>query len=228
MSSSVLVDTTTPYAFLESFFYDRVIAPGVTSMMAAMSSEWQSNMASAKQICDVGCGGGQIMAMLASQFTEAHFVGVDLSPDQVRRAEQRLAPFASRSSLKEGSALALPLPDNQFDVVYSIASIKHWSDQQQGLLECVRVLKPGGRLVIVEVDRACTLADTEAFISGWKIPNFLHIGAIALFRTWVAGHSLDILDAQALAARLPLKQCSVKRIDGTPAFVLQGIKKSER
>ncbi len=225
MVNFVLTDATHPYSFVESFVYDRVIAPAVASMMGAMHAEWTNAIGHAGDVLDVGCGGGQIMAMFAKESPDSRFVGVDLSEDQVRRASRRVQSLGSRVSVKPGSALALPFPDGQFDVVYSIASIKHWSDKKGGLQECVRVLKPGGRLLVVEVDRACSLPDTEAFISRWKIPSFLRVGGIAMFRTWVAGHSLDVPEARALAESLQLQDCSVQRVPGTPAFLLQGTRR---
>lgn len=225
MVNFVLADATHPYSFIESWLYDRIIAPAVASMMESMHAEWTDAIAHSNAILDVGCGGGQIMAMFAKGFPDSKFVGVDLSEDQVRRANRRVQPLGSRVSAKPGSALALPFRDGRFDVVYSIASIKHWSDKQAGLQECGRVLKPGGRLLVVEVDRACTLPDTEAFISRWKMPALMRLGGVAMFRTWVAGHSLDLLEARALAESLPLQDCVVKRVPGTPAFLLQGTRR---
>jgi ubiquinone/menaquinone biosynthesis C-methylase UbiE len=44
----------------------------------------------------------------------------------------------------------LPYPDAWADLVVSSTSFDHWSDQQRGLAECARVLRPGGRLVLVD------------------------------------------------------------------------------
>lgn len=222
MEKFVLAEVTQPYSFIESLLYDRIIAPAVAVMMESMAREWADALSDASTVLDVGCGGGQILSYLAEQYSTPTFQGIDLSADQVKRANRRLQKFASRVRVQQGSALALPFADASFDVVYSIASIKHWSDRQQGLNECIRVLKPGGKLLIVEVDRACTLADTEKFISGWKIPRWMQPGGVALFRTWVAGHSPDLLEAQALSSQCSLSASTVERIPDTPALILQG------
>jgi len=44
----------------------------------------------------------------------------------------------------------LPYPDGAIDLVVSTTSFDHWSDQQAGLTECARVLRPGGNLVLVD------------------------------------------------------------------------------
>lgn len=224
MKSFVLSEVTSPYSFAESFLYDQIIAPAVAAMMDKMAAEWKGTLKDAATVLDVGCGGGQILENLAGQYPQAKFNGVDLSTDQVKRATRRLQPFGERVAIQQGSALELPFADASFDVVYSIASIKHWTDQAKGLRECVRVLKPGGRLLILEVDRACTVRDTESFIQHWKIPRWLRVGGVALFRTWVAGNSLDMLEAQTLAQVLGLRECQVKRIAETPALVLEGMR----
>ena len=46
----------------------------------------------------------------------------------------------------------LPFPDASFDRVWSIHAFHHWEDQTKGLAECRRVLRPGGRLLIIESD----------------------------------------------------------------------------
>ena len=50
----------------------------------------------------------------------------------------------------EGTAEALPLPDDSASVVWSIATVHHWTDLDAGLREAARVLRSGGRLVAIE------------------------------------------------------------------------------
>jgi SAM-dependent methyltransferase len=61
--------------------------------------------------------------------------------------DRDLAAFEARAA---GVAEGLPYPDGLFDLVLSTTSFDHWSDQQAGLRECRRVLRPGGRLVLVD------------------------------------------------------------------------------
>jgi ubiquinone/menaquinone biosynthesis C-methylase UbiE len=55
-----------------------------------------------------------------------------------------------RLAFAEGVAEQIGHPDDTFDLVVSTTSFDHWSDQQAGLRECARVLRPGGRLVLVD------------------------------------------------------------------------------
>jgi SAM-dependent methyltransferase len=55
-----------------------------------------------------------------------------------------------RLSFTVGVAEELGYPDGTFDLVVSTTSFDHWADQQAGLVECARVLRPGGHLVLVD------------------------------------------------------------------------------
>ncbi|KFM26766.1 Tocopherol O-methyltransferase, chloroplastic [Auxenochlorella protothecoides] len=81
-------------------------------------------------ILDVGCGIGGTTRMLASRFPGAKVAGITLSPNQVM------------------DALKMDYPDNSFDVVWACESGEHMPDKGAYVREMVRVLKPGGTLVI--------------------------------------------------------------------------------
>jgi ubiquinone/menaquinone biosynthesis C-methylase UbiE len=170
---------------------------------------------------DVGCGGGHLALEIARRRPRARVTGVDLSPEQVARAKKRArtAGVDDRVRFVQGSALDLPF-GCEFDVVTSVASIKHWPDQAQGLSECVRVLRSGGQLFVFEADRGCYLDDAAAFVRQWRLPRMMHVVALGMFRTWVAGQALDLDDARALLAPLALESAEVRRIAGTPALAM--------
>ncbi|HEY6635066.1 MAG TPA: class I SAM-dependent methyltransferase [Acidimicrobiia bacterium] len=93
---------------------------------------------------DVGCGPGAALENAAA--TGAQVAGVDPSPSMVERASKR-APSAD---VQVASAEHLPFPDGHFTVVVNVASFHHWADRDAGLREILRVLAPGGRLLIME------------------------------------------------------------------------------
>lgn len=223
---SVAKSITAPYTAVESWVYDRVVAEAVAEMRDALWSELSEGLPQDERILDVGCGGGQIALALARDRAWAEVTGLDLSHDQIERAEQRArqAKLDGRVRFVQGSALDLPFPDEAFDAVLSVASIKHWPDQARGLAECVHVLAPGGKLVVVEADRGCRLEDAAAFVERFRIPRLLRPLALAAFRTWVAGQSLDLEEARALMDAHPFAERRVERIDGTPGLLLLGVK----
>lgn len=224
--ATLFEDITAPYSKMESWGYDHFIAPAVIAFADEVDILPAELSRRRGRLLDVGCGGGHLLEHLARRSDGIQLTGLDLSAEQVDRARRRLGRFGERVAVVEGSALAIPFEDDTFDAVVSVASIKHWPDAFAGLAECVRVLSPGGRLVVIEADRGCRLEDAARFVARWQLPAALQTLALAGFRTWVAGQSLDLDDARALAAGLPLSLCRVQRIVGTPAWLLDGVKRA--
>ncbi|GMV15301.1 MAG: class I SAM-dependent methyltransferase [Polyangiaceae bacterium] len=227
MARPVLEDIAAPYSAFETFVYDRVIAPAVLAMGERIADELAREIPERARVLDVGSGGGQLALEIAARRPEAQVTGLDLSPDQVARASARACErgLGGRVRFVQGSALEQPFGDASFDVVTSVASIKHWPDQAKGLAECARVLVPGGRLFVFEADRGCRLDDARDFVARWRLPALLRVPALAAFRTWVAGQAIDLDDARELVGALPLEASEVRRISGTPALVLGGTKR---
>jgi ubiquinone/menaquinone biosynthesis C-methylase UbiE len=98
-------------------------------------------------VLDVGCGTGVLLEMLARRTGAGLRVGLDFSPPMLARARERLGADAV---LAAGDALALPFADASFEFVLTNSSLHYWPDAEAALDELVRVLRPGGRLVITD------------------------------------------------------------------------------
>ncbi len=135
-----------------------------------------ADLESTHAVLDVGCGPGA--AVRAAAGSVARAVGVDRSEPMIAIARRRSGPFQNVEFVAAG-AEDLPFPDASFDRVWTIHAFHHWEDRDLGIAECLRVLKPGGRLLIVESEtrsghgldrsRASDLADTlraAGFASG--------------------------------------------------------------
>lgn len=103
-------------------------------------------------VLDVGCGTGEITERLAAKYSRASFVGVDLEEPHLDRARSRCAKFGRRVSFQLGDALALPFPDEQFDLVVCRHLLQAVPDSMQVLLEIRRVLRSGGRAHLIAED----------------------------------------------------------------------------
>jgi len=102
-------------------------------------------------ILEVGFGPGALIQVLAARATKGVVAGVDLSPVMLQQASRRNAEAIreGRVRLQLGSALALPFEDASFDLALSANSLPFWPDQEAGVKEIRRVLKPGGVIAIV-------------------------------------------------------------------------------
>ncbi len=110
--------------------------------------EW-SRPKSVQQILDVGCGIGGSTLYLASKYY-ANATGITLSPRQAARAtaRARASGLDPHVEFLVANALAMPFADNSFDLIWSLESAEHIPDKQQFLAECVRVLRPNGRIIV--------------------------------------------------------------------------------
>lgn len=102
-------------------------------------------------LLDVGCGTGQLLRLLSASLPQgSELVGVDPAPGMVAVA-RGIPELGGRLRIEQTAAESLPFPDGSFDVVVSSVSFHHWADQQAGLCECARVLRPGGSLVLADL-----------------------------------------------------------------------------
>jgi arsenite methyltransferase len=103
-----------------------------------------------ERVLDIGCGPGYLASEMAEVVGDEGFVlGVDPSPAMLAIAARRAA---SGMVLAEGDALSLPAPDGSFDAAVSTQVYEYVADIAGALAEARRVLKPGGRLLILDTD----------------------------------------------------------------------------
>jgi SAM-dependent methyltransferase len=102
-------------------------------------------------LLDVGCGGGRTVEKLASIATHGKVHGVDYSAASVAVARRTNAKLieSGRVEIQQASVSKLPFPDETFDVVTAVETHYYWPDLVSDLREIRRVLKPGGKIVII-------------------------------------------------------------------------------
>jgi ubiquinone/menaquinone biosynthesis C-methylase UbiE len=105
-----------------------------------------------ERIVDVGCGPGYYVAELAEAVgDEGAVLGLDSSAAMLAVAAKRCEGLPN-VSLAEGEATALPVDDASFDAALSVQVMEYVADVPAALTELRRVLRPGGRVVIWDVD----------------------------------------------------------------------------
>jgi len=103
-----------------------------------------------RRVLDVGCGTGELLRELSTRLPEAReLTGVDAAAAMIEAASA--GGEAERLRYLHGRAERLPFDNASFDLVISTTSFDHWADQGAGLVECRRVLVPGGRLVLTDL-----------------------------------------------------------------------------
>jgi ubiquinone/menaquinone biosynthesis C-methylase UbiE len=138
-----------------SAFHSAVVAGGAEVALEAVPAP--------NAVLDIGCGTGALLRTLATRLrSQATLIGIDPAPTmiEVARIEVGQATSAAvraeaaarpRLSLALATAERLPFADRSFDLVVTTVSFDHWADQPAGLAEVRRVLRPEGRLVLVDL-----------------------------------------------------------------------------
>jgi ubiquinone/menaquinone biosynthesis C-methylase UbiE len=122
----------------------------LTPIQTATIAEIDREVTEPEAILDIGCGTGALLRRLANAYPLASLVGVDAAAGMIQQA-QAAVPAGGLLRFMEARAEQLPFPDGSFDLVVSTMSFHHWADQQRGLAEVRRVLKPQGVFVLTDV-----------------------------------------------------------------------------
>lgn len=125
-----------------------------------------------ERVLDVGCGTGTLAIAAKVRVDPGGAVqGVDASPEMLARAKKKAKKAAIEVLFRNGLAEALPFPDGQFDVVLSTVMLHHppRKVRLQCAMEIRRVLKPGGRALVVDFEGMVT--EKRTFLSHFHRPH---------------------------------------------------------
>ena len=153
--------------FLPVIFMGAIFAAYLDATLRGKFVVWaqllnQLNLRGDEHILDLGCGRGAVLLMAAEHLTTGRAVGADLwrkldqsgNSMEATRRNALAEGVADRVELHTADMTALPFADNSFDVVVSslaIHNINTEKGRKKAIEEAVRVLRPGGRLMITDV-----------------------------------------------------------------------------
>jgi ubiquinone/menaquinone biosynthesis C-methylase UbiE len=102
-------------------------------------------------ILDVGCGGGRTIEKLAALAPQGKVSGVDYAKGSIAasRSRNRKLITDGHVAIEEASVSRLPFAENTFDLVTAVETQYYWPDLPHDMREILRVLKPGGTLLVI-------------------------------------------------------------------------------
>jgi demethylmenaquinone methyltransferase / 2-methoxy-6-polyprenyl-1,4-benzoquinol methylase len=128
------------------------------AMTAGLDGRWRRAAAAAADLAagdlalDVCTGTGDLALELAHRTTPSgEVVGVDFAEEMIARARAKAARRGSAARFAAADALALPFDDGAFDAATVAFGVRNLDDLDAGLAEMARVVRPGGRVVVLEI-----------------------------------------------------------------------------
>lgn len=155
-------------------FLGKIMIKGMNSGHARMADWGMAHLQgiAPAEIIDIGCGGGRNAGELLRRYPNAKVTAIDYSPLSVEQAEayNRSAASAGRCIVQQGDVSALAFGSENYDLATAFETIYFWPGLTDCFSEVARVLKPGGRFLIVnESDGADSAGQIfEKMIDGMK------------------------------------------------------------
>lgn len=174
-----IIETGTTHYVAEKYGYqsDNGIAGLLASLLVRLDPGWRANAdfsvfylpaLEGGRLLEVGCGSGLMLRNMRERGWDV--MGVDVDPKAVARARTH------ELDVRKGSLLSQSFEENSFDVVAMSHVIEHLHDPRNILAECLRILRPGGRLVLITPNTDAL--SLSLFGSNWMHldpPRHLHL-----------------------------------------------------
>jgi ubiquinone/menaquinone biosynthesis C-methylase UbiE len=103
------------------------------------------------RMVDVSCGTANLLPLVVETAERIdRYVGVDLAPEMLRMAWEKAGGTGMRTAFAAADAGALPFRAGSFDTAVTASALHYWDDARAGLMEIRRVLRPDGRLLLLD------------------------------------------------------------------------------
>jgi ubiquinone/menaquinone biosynthesis C-methylase UbiE len=150
-----------------------------------------------EHVLDVACGTGELERRLFERWPTLRITGIDVSPNMLRRAADKRTDAA----LLATEAQRLPFCDGSFDLVICANAFHYFRQPESSLDEMCRVLRPGGKLVLVDW--------CDDYLSCKVCSLWLRLTDLAFHRTYGVRACRELLEA----SRFVIERAFRRRID---------------
>lgn len=148
----------------------------------------------AGKLLDVGCGGGRFLNRMKKRGWQVE--GIDFDAQAIEKA---IARYGIKAHV--GDLAQCALPSNSFDVITMSQTIEHLYEPNATLIESLRILKPGGLLVMTTPNaNSIGAGEFGAFWRGWEAPRHLHLFSVESLRRLTQRAGFEVTDARTYSA----------------------------
>lgn len=150
-------------------FLNRLLSAGIDQYWRKVAIR-QLRPLNPQHILDVATGTGDVAIMTARRLSPKSIVGVDISNEMldIGRVKIKRKGLDQIITLLEGDSENLPFSDNTFDAITVAFGVRNFENLEKGLSDMLRVLKPGGKLVILEFSRPKVFPFKQIFNAYFK------------------------------------------------------------
>jgi len=128
--------------------------------------EWRDTLPPDAHVADVGCGTGRYLRHLARWFSQGQWTGVDIFPAMLEWLPDGVTACP-------GNLLRIPAADGAFDGAFAVESLEHSLVPQRAIAEICRVVRPGGRVLVIDKHRAQQPLSEHEPWERWFLPEEL-------------------------------------------------------
>jgi demethylmenaquinone methyltransferase/2-methoxy-6-polyprenyl-1,4-benzoquinol methylase len=198
------------------------------AMTAGLHHRWRARAAElarvgpGSRVLDVATGTGDLALELARRVApDGEVVGSDFSQAMLARARAKASALAGPAPRFElGDALALPYPNAGFDAVTAAFGVRNFADLGAGLAEMARVVRPGGRVVVLEITTPAR-GPLSLFYRLWFDRLVPLLGRLAGATAALRARGRAQTDASSIAAAYSYLPSSVRRFPAPAALAAE-------
>lgn len=136
-------------------------------------------------------------------------VGLDISDTFVQIARTNASQAAVNVDFRKGNASSMPFPDDSFDFLLCRAAFKNFSEPTRALQEFYRVLKPGGRALIIDLRRDASMKNISQAVTGMKLGTVNGLITRYTFRFMLLKRAYTKAEFEELISRTPFKRAEI-------------------
>ena len=137
------------YCGVSAFYRNAYSASLVKEWLPALTGV-TAKLEAGAEVADVGCGYGRSLGKLQQRFAPKRLIGMDIDPEMLEASAAEVAGLGIAAEFVCCSSSNIKLPDNSVDLLFCHQTFHHLVEQDEALREFMRVLKPGGILVVAD------------------------------------------------------------------------------
>jgi len=145
-------------------FLNRALSLGIDTIWRKKAVGLLPNKSELK-VMDMATGTADVALEIIKQRPDAHVIGIDISNDMLSKGRVKVADknLSDHNELVTGASEAISYPDNTFDAATVSFGVRNFEDTIGGLSEMRRVIKPGGKIIVLEFSRIRAFPFKQAF-----------------------------------------------------------------